>query len=131
MARCFYRDAATEADGDDGDNRDKLSFKISGADASGNFVPLASPDVTVTSKATGKTVTAITAMPAMSKGEQGSIDLAVLDNDALITSPLDTGEYTMTVTQGTKKASVDFTVVGMGDDLELDVSNTAPDNRRR
>ena len=121
----FYRDAGTEADGDSGDNRDSLSFKISGADASGNFVPLASPDITVTSKATGKTVTAITAMPAMSRGSK-VYDLAVLDNDALVTSPLDTGEYTMTVTQGTKRASVDFTVVGMGDNLELDVSNTAP-----
>ena len=121
----FYRDAGTEADGDSGDHRDSLSFKISGADASGNFVPLASPDITVTSKATGKTVTAITAMPAMSRGSK-VYDLAVLDNDALVTSPLDTGEYTMTVTQGTKRASVDFTVVGMGDNLELDVSNTAP-----
>ena len=115
--------AEDKGDADKGsDKRDQITFSVGAMDANGNTIR--TPDLTVKiSDPDGVTVSP----SKYEKAQTGALNNTLhIDVDTAATAALAAGTYTLEVSKGAKKASVEFDVVHTADGIEAEASEMNP-----
>ena len=115
--------AEDKGDADKGsDKRDQITFSVGAMDSNGNTIR--TPDLTVKiSDPDGVTVSP----SKYEKAQTGALNNTLhIDVDTAATAALAAGTYTLEVSKGAKKASVEFDVVHTADGIEAEASEMNP-----